>query len=281
MRALVLSGGGSKGAFQIGVLKYLLGELSTSYDIFAGISVGAINSAFLAQYPAGDESVSYEDLKSIWDTVDNSSIFKTRYNVLPDILSMAFSAITSKSLYDSSPLQELISDNLVTSMVNTSGKLLRVGAVSLNTTKKRYWTETSEDLIDGVIASSAFPGFFNPVEIDGQLWTDGGVRDIAPVFEAMQAGATEIDIITTSPLTPSHFPAQKKNVLSSFVRYIDIMSEEILENDIVYAAGVDDISLRIFRPKKLIQPDSLNFDPHFIQKNIEHGFDVAVTRVGA
>ena len=276
MRALVLSGGGSKGAFQVGVLQYLLGELATSYDIFTGISVGALNSSFLAQYKTGEEEASYEDLKAIWDTVDNSAIYKTRYNVLPDILSMALSAISSKSLYDSSPLQSLVEDNLIASKIHTSGKILRVGAVSINTAAKRYWTEESLDVVQGVIASSAFPGFFNPVEIDGNLWTDGGVRDIAPVFEAVQAGATEIHIVTTSLPTPSSFPAQKKNVLASFVRYIDIMSEEILENDITYAFdSLPDVDIKLIRPETLIQPDSLDFGPHLIQKNIEHGFDVA------
>ena len=54
MRVLVLSGGGDKGSYQVGALRKWLAEDSIEYDVFCGISVGSINSAFLAQFPAGE-----------------------------------------------------------------------------------------------------------------------------------------------------------------------------------------------------------------------------------
>ena len=50
MRGLVLSGGGANGAYEVGVLKYLIGEKNQEFDLFAGTSVGALNAGFLAQY---------------------------------------------------------------------------------------------------------------------------------------------------------------------------------------------------------------------------------------
>ncbi len=62
MRALVLSGGGAKGAYEVGALKYLLLDKETQYDIICGVSVGALNASFLSMYPLGQEKVAYQNL---------------------------------------------------------------------------------------------------------------------------------------------------------------------------------------------------------------------------
>ena len=66
MRALVLSGGAAKGAYQVGALKYLLGELELKYDAVCGTSVGAINAAFLAMFEHGKEKECIESLEKLW-----------------------------------------------------------------------------------------------------------------------------------------------------------------------------------------------------------------------
>lgn len=55
MRALVLSGGAVHGAYQMGAIKYLVEDLGLEYDFFAGVSVGALNSAYMSLYPKGQE----------------------------------------------------------------------------------------------------------------------------------------------------------------------------------------------------------------------------------
>lgn len=55
MKALVLSGGGGKGSYQAGAIKYLLGERRENYDIITGTSVGALNGSFLSMYSTGKE----------------------------------------------------------------------------------------------------------------------------------------------------------------------------------------------------------------------------------
>ena len=76
MRALVLSGGGSKGSYQVGALKYILGEKRVVYDALCGVSVGAINVAFLAMFKEGEEVESSEKLSYMWSQLDNSKIYK-------------------------------------------------------------------------------------------------------------------------------------------------------------------------------------------------------------
>ena len=100
LTALCLSGGGSKGAWECGVIKYLA-EQGLEFDCFAGTSVGAINAAFLAQYKNLLEGVAA--LEAQWRAVDDSKIRKPWNRVFGD-----FAAIDHESIYDSSPLWDSI-----------------------------------------------------------------------------------------------------------------------------------------------------------------------------
>ena len=75
-RALVLSGGGAKGAYQVGALKKWLLEDKLDYDILCGVSVRAINVAFLSQAKLGEIADGYHRLVDLWASVDNSKIYK-------------------------------------------------------------------------------------------------------------------------------------------------------------------------------------------------------------
>lgn len=278
MRALVLSGGGAKGAFQVGAVQHLLGELRREYDIYTGISVGALNSAFLAMYRSGMEEDAAAELAAVWSTVNDARIYRPRYPVLGKTFSAAFSALSSPALYDSKPLQDLVHHLLVPGKVQASGKILRVGAVSINTGEKRYWGEDSPDIAEAVIASSAFPGFFIPGYIDGDVWTDGGVRDVAPIQQAIELGATEVDVVVTSPEGLRRIDAGNLNVISGAQRILDSMSEEIMETDLIigsYVGASEGHTVRILRPSRIVQPDPLDFNQEKIQENIAHGLEEA------
>ena len=102
MRALVLSGGGSKGSYQVGALKYILGEKQVVYDALCGVSVGAINVAYLAMWKAGQEVESALQLSTLWSQLDNSKIYKRWWPF------GRWHAIWKKSFFDSSPLNNLL-----------------------------------------------------------------------------------------------------------------------------------------------------------------------------
>src|SRR5574339_537249 len=102
MRVLVLSGGCSKGAYQVGALKHILGELKVVYDAFCGVSVGAINCAFLSMYPYGEEKGSVDQLEHLWNQLDTPKIYKRWFPF------GRWHALWNKSFFDSSPLQNLL-----------------------------------------------------------------------------------------------------------------------------------------------------------------------------
>ncbi len=280
MRALVLSGGGVKGAYQVGVLHNWLYQQQIQYDILCGVSVGALNTSFLSQYKMGDEIKAYKDLLSLWGTIDDSKIYK-HWCILREL-----AGLWKPSLYNSKPLMDMVRNTLDCKKIAESGRKLRVGAVSLNSGKYHLFTEEHPAIADGVIASSAFPVFLTPIEIYGELWTDGGVKTVTPIAAAIDAGATEIDIVMTSPDSSVIDNSEKPNALHVAMRVIDLMSDEIIDNDVKMAlminkaldSGADmpdkkQISFRIVRPKEILIKNSLNFDPKEIERMMDIGFN--------
>lgn len=157
MRALVLSGGGSKSAHSVGMLQYILGELKINYDIFCGVSAGAINCAFLAQFPIGAEKEASTKLTEMWTKIQTKDIYK-RWLFWGRI-----AGLWKSSLYDSSPLSDLVRENIDLNKIRESGKMVNVGTVSITSGKYTIFNQRSDHFIDAVIGSASFPGLLTPV----------------------------------------------------------------------------------------------------------------------
>ena len=294
MKALVLSGGAAKGAYQVGALKHLMGELGTHYDVVCGTSVGAINCAYIAMFPFGSERECVEKLEALWMALTSSDIYIDWINLPKPLNYIGYlTALWKPSLYNSKPLMDLIHKHYDRDKIIASGKKLRISAVSLKTGEFRIFTEKYKDVVKAILASSSFPGVFCPIEMEGQLWTDGGVREITPLKSAIQAGADSIDVIITSPKKEDSEFTNDPNLIKLGPRIIDIMSEEIMVNDLARALEINELikngsvipnkkylDIRIFRPSKKLVKSSLEFEQEFIRPMIEIGYNQAkkVTR---
>lgn len=280
MRALVLSGGGAKGAYQLGALKKWMAEDLIEYDIFCGISVGSINSAYLAQFPHGDPKGAWEKLNGVWARVNSSNIKKRwcPFGVL--------SSIWKTSVYNSEPLKKWILSELDTEAIQGSGKKLRVVAVSWNSTKSYVADENNPDIAKWVVASSAFPVMLNHIEIDGEQWSDGGLRSVTPLGEAIRLGAYDIDVIMCSDpdLFPSFDPSTKA-IPGRLLRSLDILSAQIEVADLKICGYKNDLAelrpeykkvkVRVLKPKEILTEDSLSFDPDNIKRMFKLGYKEA------
>lgn len=271
MRSLVLSGGGAKGAYQAGVLTVLLGEEGNRYDIVCGISVGALNGALVAMYKPGEELDAAGRLLELWGSIRGAeSIYRARtFGKL--------AALWRPSVYDTAPLRALIKKHLDVGKLRASGKKLAVGAVSLTSGRYQLFSGEDADIVEGVMASSAFPGMFEPVAIRNELWTDGGVREVTPLGAAIDLGATDVDVVLCSPAGVSRGFDKTPNVLQVAERTVDIMSEEIVDNDLKLCAaynsskGRRQVRVRVIRPASVLLESSLDFDPKKIRGNIDRG----------
>lgn len=278
MKALVLSGGGAKGAYQVGALRYLLSELQNTYDILCGVSVGAINCAFVAQFESGKEQEAGQNLSDLWSNLNTESIY-TRWFPFGK-----FHSLWRSSFYDSSPLHRLIKSNISLEKVREVGKKVSVGAVSLNAGKYTIFNQDHDHFLEAVLASASFPGMLTPVEIDGQLWTDGGVKEISPIKTAIDLGATEIDIIVTSPEVRTRKFIEHPTTVDILKRTIDLSTDKIMSNDIekllmynkLAMAGLLDrkfINMNIIRPDHNLTEDLLDFNPDKLKEMMICGYN--------
>lgn len=280
MRALVMSGGGAKGAFQVGALKKWMFEDHLDYEVLCGISVGAINSAYLAQYPVGVPKTAWDKLNDIWSRVNSSNVKKSWFPL------GALEALWKPSVYNSGPLQKWIMTELDGAAVARSGRQLRIVAVSWNSGEAQVLTEATPDVAKWVIASASFPVMLSPIEINGQLWTDGGLRQVTPLGEAIRLGADEIDVIMCSnPYAASPFSTEDASAIPDFaMRAIDIMSDEIMRADLKICGLKNDLAglngpyrkvkIRLLQPSKALG-DSLDFSQTHVQEMMTIGYEDA------
>lgn len=281
MRALVLSGGGSKGSYQVGALKYILGELQVKYDILCGVSVGAINCSFIGMFDHGQEEKAAKVLSERWLKLDTSKIYK-RWSPFG-----RWHALWKQSFYDSAPLKDLIVSNLDINILKKSTKKICVGAVSVTSGKYKVFDQFSENFIDAVIASASFPGMLTPINFAGELWTDGGVKEISPITTAIEEGADVIDVIITSPTNKVKRFVTKPTTVDILKRIIDLSTDRIMNNDIqkvemhnkLVKAGLSDkkyVQVNILRPNYNLTEDLLDFNPQKLKEMHDRGYYDAV-----
>lgn len=282
MKALVLSGGGSKGPFHAGFCRRAIGELKTQYDILCGVSVGALIAVFLAQYKHGEEVEAAKALDDLFLNIENKDVWK-RWFLVGKV-----AGLWESSLLNSKPLQKLVRSRLDVEKVKSSGKLLRLGAVSLTQGKYVVHSECSTDIASVALASAAFPGFLLPIKMLDQWWVDGGVQQVTPIKAAIDAGATEIDVVVTEPKDASFGIDRKPEALDVFLRSLELMTHHIAWVDVKYAERVNElvkagkmpgkrvVKLRVACPDRVLNHDSLNFDPKEAKDIALAGYKAAV-----
>jgi NTE family protein len=280
MLAVVLSGGGANGAYEVGALYRILQHYKP--DAYCGTSVGAINSAFLAQYPKENSYDAARHLLKLWLSIDTSSIYKLWYGGFLWYLP----ALWKGSVYNTKPVRDLIAKNLDTHMMQNSGVQLRVVGVSLNTGECMIWKEYDADIVQGVQASSSYPIFFSPIHARRSIYSDGGLRNITPLKAAIDLGATEIIVITCSPQNVSYSKSLKPSTLAQVERTLDIMCNEINRDDMKKAEIYNDlvraqrdagrvpskreIKIHVVQPENALG-DSLDFSPKKNEQLMELG----------
>jgi len=218
--ALILSGGGARGAFQVGAEMYARQVKGYHWDIIAGVSVGALNGAMLAMHR-------YQRLLDIWNSITDSQVYTGGFN-LPSVIGLL---LGSKSFYGNAPLKKLMKGEF------EAGKIiddLHVGVVSLVTGDYVQFTKEFLELPEAILASASIPVIWPPVDIspDHQAMVDGGVRNISPVGDVLGLEPDEIVIINCSPQHPPVLSQVPQDVLSIGMRALDIMQNEIFVNDV-------------------------------------------------
>jgi NTE family protein len=280
MRALVLSGGAVKGAYEAGVISRWMGEDRVDYDILCGVSVGAINAAFLCQTPLGRPNKASQALLDLWLRVETSKVHRSWLPFGP------LEALWKPSVFNSEPLQAWIRGELDAKAIAGSGRKLRVGCVAWDNGEYHCGTDQDENIADWVIASASFPVFLCPVQIGSRLWSDGGLRNVTPLGEAIRLGADEVDIVMCSnPDLPIPWDTDAAAVPGFMMRAIELMGDEVIRSDLQVCGLKNDlvelkpqyrkVKVRLVQPTVNLVENSLKFEQPDIQRMIRQGYEDA------
>jgi NTE family protein len=291
VNALVLSGGNIKGAYQAGIVSTLL-QAGYVPEIATGISVGALNAGYLAGLaPAGsvpDWPAIGRRLEGFWREHVTSPESFVKKRGIPSVL---WNLIRKqwKGLVDTEPLVEVVRRELAAVDPRKTAIRLRIGAVNILSGDLVYKDSTEPRLVDYILASTAEPVAMPLQVIADQPYYDGGLRDIAPLKQAIELGATRVvcalcQTVGVSPVEP-HF--NRGDAFHLVSRVVAITSNEIVRNDIETFLEVNRqimidgsqpmladkryIPILVIRPFAPIPFDVENFTPADIARMIDQG----------
>ena len=289
MRALVISGGGSKGAFAGGVAQYLIEEGHHDYDIFVGTSTGSLLISHLALSKI-------EKIREVYTSVNQHNIFSNRpfrvkkgkygsKEIGIDHFSVLLNMLRgSKTFGESQNLRKLIKKTLTEADFNQlkeSGKevVVTVSNLSLNQVEyKSIHDYNYDDFCDWIWVSCNYIPFMSLVQKDGCEYADGGFGSMVPIEEAINRGATTVDVIILETEVTYYNRLPSKNPFSLLTNMHSFMLDRVEKQNIrigKFVAGNHDAIINLYYTPTVLTTNSLIFDKEKMSRWWESGFKYA------
>ncbi len=279
-RALVMPGGGGRGAYQVGVAKALL-QSGIKFDMAFGTSIGALNAAFIAQ---GDLA----RLEHIWGSLRAWDIFK-----LPSAPQLGRMMLGHKlGMLDTGPLEELLRKEADLRRIKASEMKVRLVTTDLCSLETRMINledvTTTSELIDVLMATAAVPIAFPPRQLHGHgLWVDGGLVKNTPLRAAIDHGAEEIFMVLLHPEKVNVCPSNMWQLIARCLDVVlDASAHKELEITQLYnrliaegadeAQGMRSVRLNVIQPSKPVDINLLEIDPDRSRQLIRQGYNDAL-----
>ncbi len=254
--ALVLSGGGAKGAYEAGVAVTFV-ERGLPIRLVAGSSAGALNAAMIASGRA-------DRLEALWRSVTREQVYSLRLPLffagfLPGWLTMLV-LNEAKALFDPAPLRELIQSSLDFEEIRASPVRLLVTATDLVRREKRVF-DNATVTVDALMAASAVPGLFPPVEVDGAMLVDGGLTGRAPVLEALEADASLGRAVVVMSYAPTERGAEPTTMRRALEESFElIMIQQIRRDTELARLRHPQVDVQLLTPSSPLLLRPLDFD---------------------
>ena len=283
MKALVISGGGSKGAFAGGLAEYLIKACGNDYKIYIGSSTGSLLVPLLS---IGET----EKLKKVFTTVTQDDIFnncpfllkkvngvyKTKINHL-GILQMFMEG--KKTFGESENLRNLIFKTITAAdfdKIKKNDVIITVSNLNSMTVEYKTAKECSyQDFCEWIWASACLVPFMSLVQKNGNEYADGGMGNIVPIYHAIQQGATELDVIVLKTVDGDRTKLPVRNALDLTSRVFSFMLNQIVTDDLIIGrleGQNKKIKLNFYSPEMELTTNSLIFDPKQMRLWWEHGY---------
>lgn len=243
--AFVLSGGGSLGSVQVGMLA-ALEEAGITPDLLIGTSAGALNAAYIAG--CGFDSAAIADLAEIWRRLTRNGIFPfSPIRALTALLGQA------PSLCSESGLRHLITRHVSFGRLEDARIPVHVVATDVRTGIEALLSEGPA--VESVLASASIPAVFPSVRLGTQDLVDGGVADNAAVSQAVALGADLIYVLPTGYACALDQPP--RTALDSAMHALTLLIEQRLIHEVARLGRKADI--RVLPPLCPLKVSSIDF----------------------
>ncbi|MBL4604381.1 MAG: patatin-like phospholipase family protein [Flavobacteriaceae bacterium] len=287
-KALVISGGGSKGAFAGGVAEYLMKEKQKDYDLFLGTSTGSLMVSHLSLGMI-------DELKDLYTSVNQESIFsnnpfKIKFVNGSKVISIRHTNTLwnflngRKTFGESRNLKMLIDNNITKKMfqlISDRNKEVVITVSKLSANQIEYKSSNDCDYLDfcdWIWASCNYVPFMSLLEKNGQQYADGGFGCLVPIREAIKRGAKEVDaiILETELNQLNKMPA--KNPFALLFGVQDFMMEQVEKHNITIgklSAKQHGVKLNLYYTPTVLTTNSLIFDQKSMKKWWGSGYEYA------
>ncbi|WP_397446567.1 patatin family protein [Polaribacter sp. R77954] len=290
-KALVISGGGSKGAFAGGVAQYLMTKEHREYDLFVGTSTGSLMVSHLALGML-------DELKKLYTNVNQKTIFSNNPFVIKKVAGEKIVSINHfntlinflkgrKTFGESKNLRSLIKDNITKEMfeaIAKSNKEVVVTLSNLTANQIEYKSSnecTYDDFCDWIWGSCNYVPFMSLLEKNKQQYADGGFGSLVPIREAILRGATEIDAIILETEVTQINRLHSKNPFSLLFDVFEFMMIQVERHNITIgklAANNKNVKLNLYYTPTVLTTNSLVFDETKMRKWWKSGFKYAKSK---
>ncbi|ARN76939.1 patatin [Nonlabens spongiae] len=289
MRALVISGGGSKGAYAGGVAHYLMNKQGEKYDLFLGTSTGSLLLPHLA---LGDLNKIYK----IYTSVKQRTVFSVdpfvikkkdnREYVTINYLTCLWQFMKNKRTFgESKNLRKTISKSISYSefleIKNTVADLVvTVSNLSLNKVEYKSIKDFDYDeFLDWIWISCNFVPFMSLAEKNGYEYADGGFGCLIPIREAIRRGAKHVDAIVLDDEKMDRRQVLGKNPFSLLLSLLSFSKDQTEKNDIALgklaAVSRGDVTLNLYYTPSKLTENSLIFDKKLMKSWWKQGYKYA------
>ena len=290
-KALVISGGGSKGAFAGGVAQYLMKKENRDYDLFVGTSTGSLMVSHLALGML-------DELKELYTNVNQKTIFSNNPFHIKRVAGEKVVSINHlntlwnflngrKTFGESKNLRKLIKENVTRKMfeeIQKTDKEVVVTVSNLTANQIEYKSSNNcsyEDFCDWIWGSCNYVPFMSLLEKNHCQYADGGFGALVPIREAILRGATEIDAIILETEVTQINKIPSKNPFSLLFDVFDFMLAHVEKHNITIgklAANHKNVKLNIYYTPTVLTTNSLVFDQKLMRKWWKSGFKYAKSK---
>jgi NTE family protein len=292
MKTLVISGGGSKGAFAGGIAEYLINDCCSNYEMFVGCSTGSLLLPHLALGKI-------DKIKQIYTSVTQDSIFSicpfkikktsngfetkiNHFNTLRTFLKGSATFGESENL--KTLIKESVTEEEFDALTTTNKKIIfTVSNLTLDTTEYIHSEQCNyDDFCDWAWISCNYIPFMSLVTRSGFQYADGGFGNFVPLLYAIENGATDIDVIILENEDQAKVKHKITNAFSLIFRTFKYMNNQNYSKDILLGKLIgmnQKININFYFTPRQLTDNPLIFDKEQMTQWWQEGYEFAKSKV--